>query len=31
LIVMGYQPKWKVKRVFKEVWLWWVTYPGKIK
>jgi hypothetical protein len=29
LIVMGYRPKWKVNRVFKEVWLWWVTYPGK--
>jgi hypothetical protein len=28
-IIMGNQPKWKMKRVFKEVWLWWVTCLGE--
>ena len=30
-IVTGNRPKWKMKRVFKEVWLWWVTYLGEKK
>jgi hypothetical protein len=29
LVIMGDLPRWKMKRFFKEVWLWWVTYPGK--
>jgi len=28
LVVMGDLPRWKMKKVFKEVWLLWVTYPG---
>jgi hypothetical protein len=32
LVVMSDLPRWNnEERVFKEVWLWWVTYPGEMK